>query len=963
MCVGIAVVPILIVGGMSLRQFRSFGDETSEQSWTALKKEAIDTLTAGVVSDRDSVESLISRVRNDLLKLTASSNMQGYFTAKYGENEILNNFARKEEFRIVEGIVRMCALFQKRVNSNLGVAERIISTLGSITVCPVTREWTVINQFTKEQKTVSLPLFQLGEKTILQANDSFDTPTPIVDDAHELLGGTYTVFQRMNEQGDMLRVATNVKGAGGKRAIGTFIPAVGEDGAPNPVVSTVLKGETFHGRAFVVDSWYVTAYKPLFSKDGQMIGMLYTGLKEQDLTELADAILNTKLGQSGYVFVMDSSGTLLIHPSQELKGKNIVSDLKVNEFSDVLKTRQGEKILTLKYGLDGEDMIAAYSYFPEWDWIVIVTAPSRETGEDAAKLSKSLLEAEMAAFNKNSWIEIDGKMEPLYNQIRCFDDQGNELVKFENGRLSSELKFKGDEAWFKEIKGLREGEVYNSGATIAANTGKPEMRLGAPVLTGAKLRGAVVLSLDWDVVWKMLKRHVYGKTGYPYIINESGWCVTHPKYGLLNPLNLSDPSLGKLSEVVRGSMLKEETGAAEYVFEGINKYVAFAPLKIGNKTYSIAATCPAGEFLELADAIRRNTDASTNRVYKLVFSLSVVLAILGCAAGLYASNRISGPLRRTIEELSAGSMRLTAASGQISSASSQLAEGASEQAAALEQSSASMEQIASLCKQNEATLEHLSQLSARAVNGMNASHESLVKTIDTMSLISTSGEKMARINKSIDEIAFQTNLLALNAAVEAARAGEYGAGFAVVAEEVRSLALRASDAAKDTQELIQSTLGQISTGDGLVKETLGHFELMEADENKVGNLVKDIDQAVREQTKGVEQVSIALNQMDEVVQRTAANAEQLAGASAELNEQAAMMHNDVAGLEKLVDGKLTENRRPEGVGETRRPDRPKIKPRSSVVKTGGRKNPRASFISRAVPVPVRGKQPDKMEAF
>ena len=146
-----------------------------------------------------------------------------------------------------------------------------------------------------------------------------------------------------------------------------------------------------------------------------------------------------------------------------------------------------------------------------------------------------------------------------------------------------------------------------------------------------------------------------------------------------------------------------------------------------------------------------------------------------------------------------------------------------------------------------------------------------------MSLISASGEKMAKINKSIDEIAFQTNLLALNAAVEAARAGEAGAGFAVVADEVRSLALRASSAAKDTQELIQSALDQISSGNGLVNQTLQHFQLMQGDGAKVMELVKGIDQALREQTKGIEQVNTALHEMDEVVQRTAANAEQSSG--------------------------------------------------------------------------------------
>ena len=219
-----------------------------------------------------------------------------------------------------------------------------------------------------------------------------------------------------------------------------------------------------------------------------------------------------------------------------------------------------------------------------------------------------------------------------------------------------------------------------------------------------------------------------------------------------------------------------------------------------------------------------------------------------------------------------------------------------------------MEQIASLARQNEESLGHLSRLSNKTIDGMNASHQSLVRTMDTMSLISASGEKMAKINKSIDEIAFQTNLLALNAAVEAARAGEAGAGFAVVADEVRSLALRASNAAKDTQELIQSTLGQISSGNGLVNQTLKHFQLMQTDGRKVMELVTDIDQALREQTRGIEQVNLALHEMDEVVQRTAENAEQSAEASGELNQQASELREHVADLEELVTGRQKRGR-------------------------------------------------------
>ena len=152
------------------------------------------------------------------------------------------------------------------------------------------------------------------------------------------------------------------------------------------------------------------------------------------------------------------------------------------------------------------------------------------------RLSRGFLESEFLAISKNSTVDINGGKQPVYNQVRFLDEKGQEIIKVQNGQLSSNNNFKGDEAWFKETIGLKKGDVYNSGAVVAVNTGKPEMRLATPLYVGDKLRGAAVLSLDWEIVWNLLKNHVYGKSGYPFIVNESGWAVSHPKYGLLSPL-------------------------------------------------------------------------------------------------------------------------------------------------------------------------------------------------------------------------------------------------------------------------------------------------------------------------------------------------------------------------------------------------------------------------------------------
>ena len=129
--------------------------------------------------------------------------------------------------------------------------------------------------------------------TWLGQNDARDVPTPIVDQVQQLAGGTATIFQRMNDAGDMLRVCTNVLGADNKRAIGTYIPANNPDGQPNPVLKAVLAGQTYKGRAFVVDRWYVAAYEPLRDDTGAVVGMAYFGTPLESVTALRQSIMDT----------------------------------------------------------------------------------------------------------------------------------------------------------------------------------------------------------------------------------------------------------------------------------------------------------------------------------------------------------------------------------------------------------------------------------------------------------------------------------------------------------------------------------------------------------------------------------------------------------------------------------------------------------------------------------------------
>jgi len=171
-----------------------------------------------------------------------------------------------------------------------------------------------------------------------------------------------------------------------------------------------------------------------------------------------------------------------------------------------------------------------------------------------------------------------------------------------------------------------------------------------------------------------------------------------------------------------------------------------------------------------------------------------------------------------------------------------------------------------------------------------------------MTAVASSSEETAKILKTIDEIAFQTNLLALNAAVEAARAGEAGSGFAVVAEEVRNLALRASEAAKNTSILIENTMDDVKNGTSLTDATKESFRRNMDITMKMGGLIDEIAAASDEQVRGIEQVARAVGEMDKVTQQTAANAEESASASEEMNAQAVAMREAVRDLAGVIGG-------------------------------------------------------------
>ncbi|WP_367360139.1 methyl-accepting chemotaxis protein [Syntrophus sp. (in: bacteria)] len=307
---------------------------------------------------------------------------------------------------------------------------------------------------------------------------------------------------------------------------------------------------------------------------------------------------------------------------------------------------------------------------------------------------------------------------------------------------------------------------------------------------------------------------------------------------------------------------------------------------------------------EMKQAKQRAEDNSriANRAVWLAGIITILGMVLAVGLGLLISVSITRPINQVVSGLSDGAEQVSAASSQVASSSQILAEGSSEQAASLEETSSSLEEMSSMTKQNADNASQARSLMEEVGKYQAHTREQLENLVGAVSEVVKSSEETNKIIKTIDEIAFQTNLLALNAAVEAARAGEAGAGFAVVAEEVRNLAMRSADAAKNTSSLIENTIKAIQRGNESTQQTQNAFKDQMAVASKIKDLVDEIAAATSEQSHGISQVNIAVAEMDKVTQRTAANAEESASASEELNAQAEQMKGYVAELVQIVGG-------------------------------------------------------------
>ena len=327
-----------------------------------------------------------------------------------------------------------------------------------------------------------------------------------------------------------------------------------------------------------------------------------------------------------------------------------------------------------------------------------------------------------------------------------------------------------------------------------------------------------------------------------------------------------------------------------------------------------------------AEGIRQSVDEANGSMVSLKnASLTVLIGLgvmifTGLLLAYFITRGITRALMRTVTELASCSDETASAAEQVAGGAQSLADGTSKTAAALEETSASLEEMGSMMKQTAASSSSAARLAQEGREAGERGSQAMVELAKAIQDIKTNADQTAKIVKTIDEIAFQTNLLALNAAVEAARAGDAGKGFAVVAEEVRNLAQRAGEAARNTATLIENSVKAADNGVNLAKGVNDIVAQSTTTSRKINDLVAEIAASAKEVSQGIDQVSIAVRQMDQVTQANAAGAEENSAVGEELSAQSQTLNGLVVGLHVMVRGMSAE--RPENARQqTGRPAR------------------------------------------
>ncbi|MDH7509623.1 MAG: Cache 3/Cache 2 fusion domain-containing protein [Methanolinea sp.] len=763
-------------------------------------------------------------------------------------------------------------------------------------------------------------------------NDNFE----IVDQIERMTGSKATIFQKTD--GQAIRISTNVVGADGKRAIGTPVSDAVYD-------AVIQKGQTYYGTADVVGKTYITAYEPIKSSSGEIIGILFVGVPEDSVYGgLKKEILGVKLGQSGYVYVMDSKGTLLVHPS--LQGQNM-ADQEFIQKMIANKDKVRDKPAKLEYVWEGKNIDAYYMYFPALDWIIASRVDPSDFMGPIDGIRNAIIIILVASIAVGALISLMfgrsiarrmGDLVTLGNQVMD-GDLGTASKTLEG---TSDITSGGDE--ISEVSKAFAGVVTTiqkfsdeiAKISVAASEGQLSVRGDPSKFKGdyaSLIRGlnetldAVIGPLNVAAAYidRISRGDMPEKISETYrgdfniIKNNLNQCIDN--------INALIADTNKLSKAATEGKLGTRADASRHqgdyrkIIEGINLTLEYiiAPL---NEAMRICNKYAAGDFqvrwntkLTTPGDFEKFREALDNIGIQISKALSLVnQQIMELGASAEEANA-------SIEEVSAGSAQVAKNAAAVSTNAEQSNQGITEVLKAMEDLSKTIQQVAAKAESVSQLVQETNDYSRKGIElakktegGMNGITRSSNEVNTIILEIKSQMDKIGEIVNLITDLANQTNLLALNAAIEAARAGDAGRGFAVVATEVKSLAEESRISAEKIAEMIGNLQKQTQTaaetvaisnnevkeGSVALKETLENFNRIVESIDQISRNVTEVAAASEEQAASVEEVTASINEVNSLVRNTAKEATDSAAVSEETAAAIDQIAKVIANVNNIV---------------------------------------------------------------
>ena len=641
-------IPVLLISFLCLKQFKAVTENTISEAYNDHEKLGNANIKMKLHADSIKIQSLIDLTTSTSKKLAASSNMNLFIGSEDNtkNKEAIN--ARNHVLMLLKTIKLYKKLVQERINTSLAFAEYIMKNIG---IPEIDKEniikWTAINQYTKQEKEITIPKFFLGSNLITK-QFTFDHESIVVDKVRQSANVNCTILQRINVNGDMLRICTNVNNIDATRAVGTYIPAINPDGTPNQVISTIIKGEIFRGKAYDVNSWCITAYKPVEDNLGNIIGAIYVGVPEEN-EYILNSVLNYNQKKNMDVFLVNGSGEIQVHQKSKLIGKHIINDLNIKAFKKVLINKEGNKVQFIKYKFENNEIHTYYIFVKELDSFICVSISNNDFFKKILKDKLNTLKNEFLSTCLTSINDTSNINKTIFDQIRYVDETGKEIIALQSGQFKEELYNIGDTSWFKESllyfkHKINQNNSYNAGMSISKKTNKVTIRIITPVFFNNAIKGFVIINLDWNYASELLKNNDEGYLGQTFIVNDQGIVISHNKYTYEDSINFTDSKYGQLALIMENYMLNGKEGNEKYKYNNVENILYYTPLKICDKFYSIGIITPLNEFFSMADKISKNAGKNYSKTASIIIIAIVITITISVLTAFIITQRISKPL-------------------------------------------------------------------------------------------------------------------------------------------------------------------------------------------------------------------------------------------------------------------------------------------------------------------------------